>query len=158
LAFSVSATTRKPRPGEQDGVHYHFLSNEEFARRRAAEEFLECFEVYGRGCWYGTLLSEVTTGLRQGKWVVLEIDVQGARAVRERFPRAVTIFLEPGDEAELARRLRARGTESEAEIERRLNAARAELAAADWYDHRVLNDSPGRAAAEICRILSDLDS
>ena len=83
---SVSATTRPPRPGETDGIDYHFLSDEEFQLRRQRGDFLECFEVFGQGHWYGTLRSEVTTGLAAGKWVVLEIDVQGALAVMQRFP------------------------------------------------------------------------
>ena len=81
LAVSVSATTRPPRPGEREAVDYHFLSPEEFERRRQAGEFLECCEVFGRGYWYGTLLREVTPSLAAGKWVVLEIDVQGTMAV-----------------------------------------------------------------------------
>ena len=81
LVRSVSATTRPPRSGETDGVDYHFLSDDEFQLRRQRGDFLECFEVFGQGHWYGTLWSEVTTGLAAGKWVVLEIDVQGAQAV-----------------------------------------------------------------------------
>jgi guanylate kinase len=154
LQFSVSATTRRPREGERDGVNYHFLSAEEFSRRRAAGEFLECFEVYGRGYWYGTLWSEVTSGLSAGKWVVLEIDVQGTKAVLERFPEAITIFVDPGSMEELERRLRARKTETEEEITRRLAAARAELSAASIYRHRVTNDDPVKAAARICEILN----
>jgi guanylate kinase len=154
LQFSVSATTRRPREGEKDGVNYHFLTVDEFARRKAAGEFLECFEVYGRGYWYGTLWSEVTTGLSAGKWVVLEIDVQGTKAVLERFPEAITIFVDPGSMEELERRLRARNTETEEEITRRLAAARAELSAAGIYRYRVTNDDPVKAAARICEILN----
>jgi len=153
LQFSVSATTRRPREGEKDGVSYHFLAPEEFARRRAAGDFLECFEVYGRGYWYGTLWSEVTSGLSAGKWVVLEIDVQGTKAVLERFPDAVTIFVDPVSMDELERRLRARNTETEEEITRRLAEARRELSTASIYRYQVTNDVPERAAAEICNIL-----
>ncbi len=153
LQFSVSATTRRPREGEKDGASYHFLSPEEFALRRAAGDFLECFEVYGRGYWYGTLWSEVTTGLSAGKWVVLEIDVQGTKAVLERFPDAVTIFVDPVSMDELERRLRARNTETEEEITRRLAEARRELSTASIYRYQVTNDVPERAAAEICQIL-----
>jgi guanylate kinase len=110
LALSVSATTRKARPGERDGVEYYFLSQAEFARRRAAGEFLECKEVFGRGDWYGTLRSEVAAGLLDRKWVVLEIDVEGAMAVLEQRPDAITVFLHPGSLVELEKRLRARGT------------------------------------------------
>ena len=88
LELSVSATTRQPRPGECDGVEYHFLTKEEFARRRASGEFLESKEVYGCGDWYGTLQGAVTAGLDAGKWVILEIDVEGALAVLERCPDA----------------------------------------------------------------------
>jgi guanylate kinase len=156
LVFSVSATTRAPRNNEQPGVNYHFLSTEEFTRRRLAGEFLECFEVFSRGHWYGTLWSEVTAGLAAGKWVLLEIDVQGARAVLERFPEAVTIFLEPGDFAELERRLRSRQTESDDEIAVRLETARRELALAHLYRYRVINDLPQQAAARICQILTSV--
>ena len=110
---SVSATTRPPRNGEIDGVDYHFVSDDEFQRRRKRGDFLECFQVFGHGYWYGTLWSEVTTGLAAGKWVVLEIDVQGAQAVMERFPEAMTIFLRPRSREELEHRLRGRGTETE---------------------------------------------
>ena len=111
LVASVSATTRPPRPDEQDGRDYHFLSPEEFDRRRQAGDFLECCEVFGRGYWYGTLKSEVTPRLAAGKWVVLEIDVQGTLAVLSQFPDAETIFIRPESLAELERRLRGRGTE-----------------------------------------------
>lgn len=153
LVQSVSATTREPRPGEVDGVDYHFLTQEEFDQRRLGEEFLECFEVFGTGHWYGTLLEEVTPGLDAGKWVVLEIDVKGAFAVLEHFPDAITIFIGPGSLEELERRLRGRGTESEESIQRRLEQARDELVMADRYRHVVVNDDVDRAAEEIRNIL-----
>src|SRR6201995_385181 len=109
LVPSVSATTRQPRRGEVNGVDYHFLSREEFARRREAGDFLECCEVYGRGDWYGTLKSEGTPSLEAGKWVVLEIDVQGTLAFLKRYPDALTIFVAPKSIEELERRLRERG-------------------------------------------------
>jgi guanylate kinase len=111
LESSVSATTRSPRPGEVDGEDYFFLSNDDFAARRARGEFLESFEVFGRGHWYGTLQSEVAPRLAAGKWVVLEIDVEGTLAVLRTYADAVTIFLRPESVAELERRLVARGTE-----------------------------------------------
>lgn len=154
LTASVSATTRPPRPGEVDGRHYHFLSPEEFERRRKNGEFLECFEVYGRGYWYGTLRSEVDAGLKAGRWVVLEIDVHGALQVLERFPDAVTIFVHPGSLAELERRLRGRGTEQEADIQRRLATARDELQYISRYRHEVINDNLERAVDEICGLLN----
>jgi guanylate kinase len=157
LVASVSATTRAPRPGERDGVDYHFLTPEEFARRRRAGEFLECFEVFGRGTWYGTLAGEVAPSLAEGKSIVLEIDVQGAMAVLERYPQAVTIFVHPGslDQslAELERRLRRRGTESEDSIARRLEAARRELALANRYRYQVVNTDVETAVREICDII-----
>jgi guanylate kinase len=153
LVASVSATTRRPRPGEVDGVDYHFLSREEFARRREAGEFLECCEVYGRGDWYGTLKSEVTPSLEAGKWVVLEIDVQGTLAVLEHYPDALTIFIEPASVDELERRLRDRGTETDEALARRLEVARRELAQVDRYRYRVVNGDLDRAAQELCDIL-----
>lgn len=154
LVASVSATTRGPRPGEVDGVDYHFLTAEEFDRRRRQGEFLECFEVFGQNCWYGTLQSEVTPGLEAGKWVVLEIDVQGAQAVMERWPDAVTIFIRPGSLEVLEKRLRGRGTETESVLRRRLNRAEQELALADRYRYQVVNDDLDRAVQEILDILS----
>jgi guanylate kinase len=161
LVHSVSATTRPPRPGEIDGVHYHFLSPAEFQRRRADGEFLECFEVFGRGHWYGTLRQEVAPSLAAGKWVLLEIDVHGMQAVVREFPDAVTIFVLPGDPPdldrllhELERRLRARGTETEAAIHRRLEEAASELTHAGEYRHRVVNDDVERAARQLCDILT----
>ena len=155
LRLSVSATTRPPRPGETDGVDYHFLSPEEFQRRRQAGEFLECFEVFGRGHWYGTLLDEVRPSPGDRKWVVLDIDVDGAAKVRSLFPDAPSIFLRPSSEQELERRLRARGTESEAAIGRRLEVARRELARADEYKFQVVNDTVDEAVNQISEILTN---
>lgn len=154
LARSVSATTRQPRNGEKDGVDYHYLSDEEFTKRRRGGDFLECFEVFAQGHWYGTLRSEVTTGLTAGKWVVLEIDVQGALAVMQAYPDAVSIFLRPSSRAEIERRLRGRGTETEDAIQRRLARADSELALADHYQHQVINDNMDQAVQDICRILT----
>jgi guanylate kinase len=154
LVHSVSATTRPPRNGEIDGVHYHFLSEEDFLSRQKRGDFLESFQVFNHGHWYGTLRSEVTTGLTAGKWVVLEIDVQGALAVVEKFPDAVTIFLRPSTPEELERRLRGRGTETEEAISRRLARANRELALADHYQHQVINDNMDQAVQDICDILT----
>lgn len=153
LRLSVSATTRPPRGDERDGVDYYFLSDAEFARRRAAGEFLECVEVFGRGHWYGTLWSEVRSSLSQGKWVILEIDVDGAREVLRQFPDAVTIFIRPDSMDELERRLRQRGTEREDAIQRRLAVARHELQMADHYEHQVVNVTVPQAVEEICDYL-----
>ena len=149
----VSATTRAPRPGEREGQDYHFLSREEFARRKAQGEFLECKEVFGRGDWYGTLGSVVTAGLEAGKWVLLEIDVEGAMSVLAQRPDVITIFLHPGGTEELERRLRARGTESEESIRRRLEVAGRELTFKSRYRHEVINRTVPEAVREICEIL-----
>ncbi len=154
LVASVSATTRPPREGEVDGRDYHFLSAEEFKRRREAGDFLECFEVFGRGYWYGTLKEAVTPSLAAGKWVVLEIDVDGAMSVLEHYPDAISIFLRPGSLDELRRRLEARGTETEEQVARRLEVARRELTLEHKYRHLVLNDDIDQAAEEICNILA----
>ena len=156
LRLSISATTRSPRPGETDGVDYYFLSPDEFAQRREAGEFLECCEVFGRGHWYGTLLAEVRPSPNDQKWVILDIDVDGAEKVRGQFPDAPTFFLRPSSEAELERRLRARGTETEEAIQRRLEVARRELARADQYKFQVVNDTVERAVEQISEILTKL--
>lgn len=155
LRMSVSATTRPPRPGEQNGVDYHYLSQEEFTRRREAGEFLESVEVFGQGHWYGTLETEVRPSLEAGQWVILEIDVEGAEEVLERFNQALTIFIRPETLEELERRLRSRGTESEEAIQRRLSAARRELDLAGRYEIQVINDSVHEAVEEINQILID---
>ncbi|HHM12813.1 MAG TPA: guanylate kinase [Planctomycetaceae bacterium] len=153
VRLSVSATTRLPRPGEVHGRDYYFLSDEEFRRRLANGEFLEAKEVYGQGKWYGTLWDEVRSGWEAGEAVILEIDVEGAMSVVPKVPGAVTIFLHPGSPAELERRLRARRTESDAEIARRLEVARRELEKLPLYQYEVINDDVDRAAEEICGIL-----
>jgi guanylate kinase len=156
LRLSVSATTRPPRPNEHDGIDYFFLSPEEFARHREAGDFLESCEVFGRGHWYGTLLSEVRPSPSDKKWVILDIDVDGAEKVRGQFPDAPTIFLRPSSEAELERRLRARGTDSEEAIRRRLEVALRELACAGEYKYQVVNDTVERAVEQISEILQNL--
>ena len=153
LVTSVSATTRPPRHGEVDGVDYYFLDEAEFQRHRECGEFLECYEVYGSGWWYGTLVSEVAAGLEAGKWVVLGIDVHGAFSVVNQYADTITIFLRPCSLDELERRLRGRRTEDEATVQRRLQQARNELALAGWYRHQVVNDDLDRAVQEICDIL-----
>ncbi len=151
--LSISATTRPPRPGEVDRVDYYFLSDEEFRRRLEKGDFLEAKEVFGQGKWYGTLWEEVTSGWEAGEAVILEIDVEGALAAQRSVPDAVTIFLHPGSQEELERRLRYRGTEAEAEIRRRLETARRELEKLPLYQYEVINDDVERAAGEICQIL-----
>lgn len=155
LIPSVSATTRPPRAGEKDGVDYHFLSAEEFEKRRAAGEFLECCRVYGRQHWYGTLVAEVAPRLAAGAWVVLEIDVEGTLSILERYPEAVTIFVEPTRPDQLEERLTGRGTESPEAMARRLEVARRELLEAHRYQHRVVNENLETAVDSIKRILAD---
>jgi guanylate kinase len=155
LVRSVSATTRPPRGNESDGVDYHFVTAEDFELRRQRGEFLECFEVFGYSHWYGTLRSEVTSGLNRGKWVVLEIDVQGALAVMREYADAITIFLRPSSPQELERRLRGRGTETEQSVRRRLAQAEHELALACRYQYQVINDDMDHAVREICEILTN---
>jgi guanylate kinase len=153
LVPSVSATTRPPRQGERDGVDYHFIPLSEFERRRAAGEFLECCRVYGREHWYGTLVSEVAPRLAAGKWVVLEIDVEGTLSMLERFPEAITIFVAPSHPDQLLQRLQGRGSESADAMARRLEVAKRELLEAHRYRHRVVNDDVDAALAAIERIL-----
>jgi guanylate kinase len=144
LELAVSATTRKPRDGEVNGVDYHFLSEEDFDRRVAAGEFVEHAEYAGNR--YGTLRSELS---RPARGIVLEIDVQGARQVRESLPEAVLIFIEPPSFEDLERRLVARASDRPEQIERRLAAARDELGAAGEFDHRIVNDDLQRALQEL---------
>jgi len=157
LTLSVSATTRQPRPGETHGKEYWFLSPEDFTARKARGDFLEAKEVFGRGYWYGTLAETVSSGLKSGKWVILEIDVHGAATVLEVHPDAITIFIHPGSLAELERRLRNRGTESEANIARRLEVASEELAMMHRYTHEVINQEVDQAVAELCALLQKYD-
>lgn len=155
LVPSVSATTRPPRAGERDGVDYHFLSPEEFERRKAKGEFLESCRVYGRQHWYGTLVAEVAPRLAAGSWVVLEIDVEGTLSILARYPEAVTIFVEPSHPDQLLQRLQSRGTESPEAMARRLEVARRELLQAHHYRHRVVNENVDEAVASTKRILLD---
>ena len=152
LALSVSATTRAPRPDEEDGVDYHFLSDDEFARRVDAGEFVEWAEYSGRR--YGTLRSELQRHVDAGNPVVLEIEVQGARQVREAMPEAVQIFIEPPDEEALKDRLVGRGTDDPEAIDRRLRVAAQELAAAGEFQYRVCNDRLDEAVARLVEIVT----
>jgi guanylate kinase len=153
LRLSISATTRAPRKDEEDGRDYFFLGADEFARRRTRGEFLECKEVFGRGHWYGTLRSEVERGWQDGRWMLLEIDVEGALSVLEECPEAITIFLHPGSMGELEKRLRQRGTEDEASLQRRLEVARREMESKAKYRHEVINKTVDQAVQDICAIL-----
>jgi guanylate kinase len=151
LQLAVSATTRAPRPGEVNGVDYHFLSAEDFDRRVAAGEFVEHAEYAGNR--YGTLKSELS---RPARGIVLEIDVQGARQVRATLPEAVQVFIEPPSFADLEARLSGRGSDQPEQIERRLAAARAELEAADEFDHRIVNDDLQAAVRELSELAATM--
>jgi guanylate kinase len=147
LSLSTSATTRAPREGEVDGVDYHFLDREEFARRADANEFLEHAAYSGNR--YGTLRSEVERQLADGESVVLEIEVQGARQVRAAMPEAVLVFIAPPDPAALRERLEGRGTDDPEAISERLRTAELELDAQEEFKHVVVNDDLERAATEL---------
>jgi guanylate kinase len=152
LELSVSATTRPPRPGERDGVEYHFLSPEEFERRVREGLFVEHADYAGRR--YGTLRSELDGRVRAGTPVVLEIEVQGARQVRAGVPDAVQVFIAPPSLDALRARLIGRGTDDAAEVERRLLVAEQELAAQPEFGHVVINDRLEQAIDELTDIVS----
>lgn len=149
---SVSATTRRPRPGEVDGIHYHFVDDAEFDRMADAGELLEWAVVHGRAK-YGTPRGPVDDALAAGRPALLEIDLQGARQVRESMPEALFVFLAPPTWDELVRRLVGRGTEGAEEREARLATARVELASASEFDVTVLNDDVRRAAEELVSLM-----
>ena len=148
--FSVSYTTRAARAGETDGVDYHFVTRDEFEAMIERGEFLEYARVFDR--YYGTSAAETERWLAAGQDVVLDIDWQGAAQVRERAPEAVTIFIRPPSREELERRLRARGSEDEAAIQRRLAEADDELAHAGDYDYQIVNDRFEHALDDLTRI------
>ena len=150
--LSVSATTHAPRPGEVDGVHYRFVGEEEFSRLIEDGQMLEWAVVHGRNK-YGTPRGPVEEKVAEGRPVLLEIDLAGARQVRESLPEARFVFLAPPDWDTLVQRLVGRGTEDEEERERRLATARVELAAEDEFDVTIVNDSVDRAADELARLL-----
>ena len=154
LQISVSATTRPARPGETDGVDYQFMSDDEFQRRRNAGEFLESFEVFGRGYWYGTLKSNVDGILASGKSVLLEIDVNGMQQVVEVYPDAITIFVRTSTLSELERRLRARKTENDDTIRARLKVAKHEWQFKDHYQHDIVNEDLDATVEHLRRLLS----
>jgi guanylate kinase len=153
LELAVSATTRRARPGETQGVDYHFLSDAEFQRRVDAGDFVEHAEYSGRR--YGTLRSELEARTAGGIPVLLEIEVQGARQVREAMPEALQIFIAPPSEEALRERLVGRGTDDPDQVEARLRVARAELAAKDEFAHVVVNDRLEDAAGELERVVRD---
>jgi guanylate kinase len=153
VLLSTSVTTRPARAGELDGVHYHFAPTERFRAMRDAGEFLEWAEVYGH--LYGTPRRPVEKALRSGRDVMLELDIQGAVAVKRALPQAVLVFVEPPSFHELKARLRGRGTEEPGAMGRRIEAAYEETKAKGLYDHIIVNDEIKRAAEEFIRILDD---
>ena len=155
FAFSVSATTRPPRPGEADGVAYHFLTQDSFREMISNDEFLEYAEYVGN--YYGTPINPIKENIEKGITTILDIEVQGAKQVMAKMPEAITIFIVPPDMAELENRLRGRGTDSEEKLRARLERARLELEERSHYDHVVVNDTVSRAADEILKIIDRKD-
>jgi guanylate kinase len=151
IFLSVSATTREPRPGEQDGVHYRFIDVERFRRLIEEDAFLEYAEYVGN--FYGTPKRFVDEAMEQGKDVILEIDVQGATQVSAKRPDAVTIFVVPPSWDALEQRLRDRGTDSEEKLQKRLVRAKVELQAASSYSYMVINDTVEEAVREVSAIM-----
>ena len=151
--ISVSATTREPRPGEENGVHYWFVSDEEFDRMVEQGELLE-WAVVHKAARYGTPRQPVDLALASGRPAMLEIDLQGARQVRSSMPEALFVFLKPPSWEELVRRLVGRGTETAAERERRLETARGELAAEAEFDVTIVNHEVNAAAEELVTLMT----
>ena len=156
LEMSVSATTRPPRAGELNGVHYWFLTRDDFLARRARGEFLESFEVYAGGALYGTLRETVLHAVDNGKWIVLEIDVKGAKSILEQIPNADTIFIEPPSVDALRARLQKRGTETPEDLAKRLKQAEQEIAESGFYRYRVVNDDLDVAYSDLLKIFNSL--
>lgn len=153
LYFSVSMTTRAPRPGEVDGEDYYFVSPEEFQRRIDAGDMMEWAEIHGGLQRSGTPAEPIDAALRAGRPVLVEVDIVGARSIVAARPDAKTVFLAPPSWEELVARLTGRGTESPEVIERRLKTARTELDAANEFQHIVVNDDIDKAVSEISAIL-----
>jgi guanylate kinase len=151
VGYSVSCTTRPPRPGEVDGSDYHFLSLQKFKRGKAAREFAESAEVHGH--LYGTLRSEVERVLSSGRHVIMDIDVQGAKQFARAFPDSVLIFILPPSAEVLVERLKARGTEDPKSLIRRFKSAKAELKAIDLYPYVIVNDEIDSAVAAVSSII-----
>ena len=153
LELSVSATTRGPRPGEEDGIDYHFLTPEQFEQRVAAGDFVEHADYSGNR--YGTLRAELERRLAAGAGVVLEIEVQGARQVRSTMPDAVAVFIAPPSEGALRARLVGRGTDSAEQVDQRLRTAEQELLAQPEFGYVVVNDRLEQATDELVSIVRD---
>jgi guanylate kinase len=154
LYLSVSATTRSPREGEVDGVHYYFYTRDRFEAAIQAGQFLEWAEFAGN--YYGTPIAPVEAQIDLGRSVILEIELAGARQVAQVFPTALRIFILPPDVAELEQRIRERGTDSEEAIIRRLQQAKVEIAAADEFDYQTINDDFQTALDELDRLVTQV--
>lgn len=154
LYVSLSATTRKPRLGEVEGVNYHFVPKDRFERMRRSGEFLEWAEVHGN--LYGTPMGPVREGLHKGKDVILEIDVQGALQVRKKMPEAHLVFIQAPSLDELQSRLAKRSSEDEETVARRIRVAKQEILLAPRYDYVVVNDDIARASDELAGILAEI--
>ncbi|TZE83419.1 guanylate kinase [Calorimonas adulescens] len=152
LCLSVSATTRKPRSGEKEGVNYYFLDKAEFEEMIKNDQFLEWAEVYGN--YYGTPKSYVEEKLKEGREVILEIDIQGAMKAREKFPDGVFIFIVPPSMDELEKRIKGRATETDEEIKLRFSKAFSELKYITKYDYIVVNDAVSEAAQKVLAIIT----
>lgn len=150
--LSVSATTRMPRPGEIDGVHYHFVNKETFEQMIHEGEFLEFAKVHGND-YYGTPRKELDKAEQDSKHLVLEIDLQGARQIRGKVDDVLSVFILPPSIEELERRLRGRGTETESQIQTRMETAKGELAAASEFDFQIINEDLATTANEIVDLL-----
>jgi guanylate kinase len=153
LYFSVSATTRDPRPGEIDGVHYRFVGPDGFDKLIDGGELLEWAEIHGGLQRSGTPRIPVDEALAAGRPVLVEVDLHGARSIKTAMPESTTVFLAPPSYEDLVRRLRDRGTESEVQYERRLETAREELASQDEYDVVIVNDDVQAVAARLVELV-----
>lgn len=152
LNKSISVTTRLPRDGEKDGVHYYFRTEQEFARMREQGEFLECAEVYEHH--YGSPAAPVLKMLSEGKDVFFEIDIEGAKQIKAKYPECVLIFLVPPSLQVLRARLSGRGTETEESLAKRFGSARSEMAQYDFFDYVVVNDDAAVATQEVMAIIA----
>jgi guanylate kinase len=151
LALSVSATTRLPRVGEVDGVHYHFMTDAQFEDAIAQNRFAEWCCVHG--CKYGTLKADVDSRIHTGQHILVEIDVQGAQKLKKWYPQLTSIFIAPPSEAELLRRLAMRKTETEEKIQKRLVQARYELSQKEFYDYIFVNDELTQCVQDVVRLI-----
>lgn len=151
ITYSISYTTRKPRNGEQDGIDYYFITKEKFKRKIENNKWAEWAEVYGN--FYGTSAEFLDTCLASGKHILLDIDVQGAIQIKNRYPDSVTIFIVPPSLETLRARLESRGTDTRQVIERRLEAAKKEMGEKDLYRHVIINDELSKAVSELIEII-----